>query len=298
MTITAAMVKELREVSGAGMMDCKKALQEADGNLEAALEHLRKSGIAKAANKAGRTAAEGIVLIKENDNQVVLLEVNCETDFVANDKSFTDFSVAVADIILQSHPKDLDELRSCETNKGSVEEASSELSAKVGEKIDVRRFILLDKKEGLAGTYIHGKRIGVVVLIDSGNMVVAKDVAMHVAATNPLAIDSNGIPERILEKEREIHRSQANETGKPPEIVEKMIFGRMKKFVAENTLLGQTFVKNNDLTVAKFLEESGVKVSAFYRYEVGEGIEKKTLDFAEEVAAQAQQSKKSERPVS
>ena len=157
---------------------------------------------------------------------------------------------------------------------------------------------MLDKKDGLAGTYIHGKRIGVVVLIDSGDRLAAKDVAMHVAATNPLAIDSNGIPERILEKEREIHRSQANETGKPPEIVEKMIFGRMKKFVAENTLLGQTFVKNNDLTVAKFLEESGVKVSAFYRYEVGEGIEKKTLDFAEEVAAQAQQSKKSERPVS
>ncbi|MEC9247399.1 MAG: translation elongation factor Ts [Pseudomonadota bacterium] len=298
MTITAAMVKELREVSGAGMMDCKKALQEADGNLETAIEHLRKSGIAKAANKAGRTAAEGIVLIKENDNQVVLLEVNCETDFVENDKNFTDFSVAVADIILQSDPKDLDELRSCETNKGSVEEASSELSAKVGEKIDVRRFILLDKKDGLAGTYIHGKRIGVVVLIDSGDRLAAKDVAMHVAATNPLAIDSNGIPERILEKEREIHRSQANETGKPPEIVEKMIFGRMKKFVAENTLLGQTFVKNNDLTVAKFLEESGVKVSAFYRYEVGEGIEKKTLDFAEEVAAQAQQSKKLEHPVS
>jgi len=284
------MVKELRERSGAGMMDCKKALEKVDGDLEAAIEYLRKSGIAKAAKKAGRTAAEGLVLAKQNETCVCLVEINCETDFVANDKNFRSFADLVAEKILVEGPENLEALKSCGTSEGSIEEVATELSAKVGEKIDLRRFVMIEKKHQIAGIYLHGNKIGVVALVESSNETVARNIAMHIAATNPLAISSDDLQEDVLEKEREIHRSQAEETGKPAEIIEKMVSGRMKKFIAENTLLGQSYVKDNEKTVAAYLEETKSSISKFYRIEVGEGIEKKTVDFAEEVAAQAQNS--------
>lgn len=290
MTITASMVKELRERSGAGMMDCKKALEEVGGDLEAAIEFLRKSGIAKAAKKAGRTAAEGLVLAKQNEEYVCLVEINCETDFVANDGNFRSFAELVAETILAEMPKDLVALKNCRTPKGVIEEIATELSAKVGEKIDLRRFVITEKKKQIAGIYLHGNKIGVVALVDSTSDVVARDIAMHIAATNPLAISSDDLEDDVLDKEREIHRSQAEETGKSPEIIEKMVSGRMKKFIGENTLLGQNYVKDNEKTVAAYLDETKSSISKFYRFEVGEGIEKKTVDFAEEVAAQAQNS--------
>ena len=288
MTITASMVKELRERSGAGMMDCKKALEEADGDLEAAIGVLRKSGIAKAAKKAGRTAAEGLVLAKQNEEYVCLVEINCETDFVANDENFRSFAELVAEKILAEVPEDLEALKNCSTPNGLIEEVATELSVKVGEKIDLRRFVTVEKREQAAGIYLHGNKIGVVTLVDSSSEDVARDVAMHIAATNPLAIGSEDLQDDVLEKEREIHRSQAEETSKPPEIIEKMVSGKMKKFIAENTLLGQSYVKDNEKTVAAYLDETKSSISKFYRFEVGEGIEKKTTDFAEEVAAQAQ----------
>ena len=291
MTISVSMVKELRERSGAGMMDCKKALQVASGDLEAAIEHLRKSGIAKAAKKAGRTAADGAIVVHDSPTGTALVEINCETDFVANDKNFIDFSSSVAKIILDYKPLDVSKLKTLTTQNGTIEELTNELSAKVGEKIDVRRFVIVDKTKGFVGTYLHGARIGVIVVIDSDNETVVKDVAMHVAATNPIAVDGSGISPELLENEKEIQRSQANESGKPPEIIEKMISGRMKKFVAENTLLGQTFVKDSGKTISKYLEESGSNIIEFHRFEVGEGIEKKRDDFAKEVAAQTQRAK-------
>ena len=290
MTITASMVKELRERSGAGMMDCKKALEEVGGDLEAAIEFLRKSGIAKAAKKAGRTAAEGLVLAKQNEEYVCLVEINCETDFVANDENFRSFAELVAENILAERPEDLEALKNCSTPKGLIEEMATELSAKVGEKIDLRRFVTVEKRQQVAGIYLHGNKIGVITLLDSSSEGVARDIAMHIAATNPLAIGSEDLQEDVLEKEREIHRSQAEETGKSPEIIEKMVSGKMKKFIAENTLLGQNYVKDNEKTVAAYLDETKSSISKFYRFEVGEGVEKKTVDFAEEVAAQAQNS--------
>ena len=185
---------------------------------------------------------------------------------------------------------DLEALKNCSTPTGLIKEMATELSAKVGEKIDLRRFVTVEKREQVAGIYLHGNKIGVVALLDSSSEGVARDIAMHIAATNPLAIGSEDLQEDVLEKEREIHRSQAEETGKPPEIIEKMVSGRMKKFIAENTLLGQNYVKDNEKTVAAYLDETKSSISKFYRFEVGEGIEKKTVDFAEEVAAQAQNS--------
>ena len=269
-------------------MDCKKALEEVNGDLEAAIEFLRKSGIAKAAKKAGRTAAEGLVLAKQNEEYVCLVEINCETDFVANDENFRSFADLVAEKILAEQPEDLEALKNCSTPTGLIKEMATELSAKVGEKIDLRRFVTVEKRQQVAGIYLHGNKIGVVTLLDSSSDGVARDIAMHIAATNPLAIGSEDLQEDVLEKEREIHRSQAEETGKPPEIIEKMVSGRMKKFIAENTLLGQNYVKDNEKTVAAYLDETKSSISKFYRFEVGEGVEKKTVDFAEEVAAQAQ----------
>ena len=209
---------------------------------------------------------------------------------MANDQNFRSFAELVAEKILSEGPENLEALKKCGTPKGSIDEVATELSAKVGEKIDLRRFVMIEKKRQIAGIYLHGNKIGVVALVDSSNEVVAKDIAMHIAATSPLAISSDDLQDDVLEKEREIHRSQAEESGKPPEIIEKMVAGRMKKFIAENTLLGQSYVKDNEKTVAAYLEETKSYISKFYRYEVGEGIEKKTVDFAEEVAAQAQNS--------
>lgn len=291
MAITAATVKELRERTGAGMMDCKKALQETDGDIEKAIEDMRKSGMAKAAKKAGRVAAEGLVIIKQHPetSQVVIAEINSETDFVAKDDNFKGFCDQVATCILANQPADIDNLMVCTVADSglTVEETRQQLFAKIGENIVVRRFSLLDPTGGITGSYLHGVRIGVLVELEGGNEVLAKDIAMHIAASNPVCIAEEDVPKDMLDKEREILIAQAQESGKPQDIIEKMIGGRINKFLKEITLLGQPFVKDPDQTVAKLLEASGATVKNFIRYEVGEGIEKRNDDFAEEVMAQA-----------
>lgn len=291
MAITAATVKELRERTGAGMMDCKKALQEADGDIEKAIEDMRKSGMAKAAKKAGRVAAEGLVVIKQNteSSQVVIAEINSETDFVAKDESFISFCDQVAACILADQPVDIDTLMGCTVADSgqTVEETRQQLVAKIGENTSIRRFSLLDSAAGVIGAYLHGVRIGVIVKLESGDEALAKDIAMHIAASNPVCIAEEDVPKELFDKEREILIAQAQESGKPQEIIEKMIGGRINKFLQEITLLGQPFVKDPDQSIAKLLESSGATIKTFIRYEVGEGIEKKSDNFAEEVMAQA-----------
>ncbi|MEQ8662964.1 MAG: translation elongation factor Ts [Gammaproteobacteria bacterium] len=288
MAITASMVKELRERSGAGMMECKKALVETDGDIEAAIEHLRKSGAAKAAKKAGRIAAEGAVVVASSAAGAVLVEVNSETDFVANDDNFTSFADTVANAALEAAPADVEALRALAVDGGeTIEQRRAALVAKIGENIDVRRFVRLPSDLGSIESYLHGKRIGVLVAMQGGSAELARDVAMHIAASNPVCVSETEVPAGLLDKEREIHLAQAAESGKPPEIVEKMVSGKLKKFIGEITLEGQPFVKDPDTTVGKLLKQNGASVSAFVRYEVGEGIEKKEENFAEEVMAQA-----------
>ena len=289
MAITATTVKELRERTGAGMMDCKKALQESDGDIEKAIEDMRKSGMAKAAKKAGRVAAEGLIVIKQNAGtaQVVIAEINSETDFVAKDDSFKGFCDEVAVCILAEKPADIDTLMECNIDGQTVEEARQQLVAKIGENISVRRFSLLDSADGTLASYLHGVRIGVLVELEGGDEVLAKDIAMHVAASNPVCIAEEDVPKDLLDKEREILIAQAQESGKPQEIIEKMIGGRINKFLKEITLVGQPFVKDPDQTIARLLGSAGASVKRFIRYEVGEGIEKRNDNFAEEVMAQA-----------
>lgn len=291
MAIAAVTVKELRERTGAGMMDCKKALQEADGDIEKAIENMRKSGMAKAAKKAGRVAAEGLVVIKQNTeaSQVVIAEINSETDFVSKDDGFKGFCNEVAACILADRPADIDVLMVSKVGDTgqTVEEMRQQLVSKIGENINVRRFSLLDSAQGVLGAYLHGIRIGVLVELEGGDEALAKDIAMHIAASNPACIAEEDVPQDILAKEKEILVAQAEESGKPPEIIEKMIGGRINKFLKEITLLGQPFVKDSDQTVAKLLESAGASVKRFIRYEVGEGIEKRNDNFAEEVMAQA-----------
>ena len=291
MAITAATVKELRERTGAGMMDCKKALQETDGDIEKAIEDMRKSGMAKAAKKAGRVAAEGLVGIKRNTetSQVVIAEINSETDFVAKDDGFKGFCDQIAICILSDQPADIESLMECTIADSSqtVEEARQQLVAKIGENISIRRFSLIDSAEGILGSYLHGVRIGVIVELEGGDEVLAKDIAMHIAASNPVCIAEEDVPKDLLDKEREILIAQAQESGKPQDIIEKMIGGRINKFLKGITLLGQPFVKDPDQTVAKLLESAGATIKSFIRYEVGEGIEKRNDNFAEEVMAQA-----------
>lgn len=288
MQISAAAVKELRERSGAGMMECKNALVATGGDLEAALEHLRKSGAAKAAKKAGRIAAEGAVVIAEGQGAAALVEVNSETDFAANEPNFVAFAEAVARTVLNGRPASLEALGAAvlDGSTETVEEARQNLVLKIGENISIRRFEVRSTTGGRIGAYRHGKRIGVLVELTGGSQEMAKDVAMHIAATNPVCIAESDVPPALLEKEREIRLAQAANSGKPPEIVEKMIVGQMRKFVGEITLLGQPFVKDPDTTVGKLLGKDAT-VAAFTRYEVGEGIEKKEVNFAEEVMAQA-----------
>ncbi len=289
MAITASMVKELRERTGAGMMECKKALVETNGDLDAAVEHLRKSGQAKADKKAGRTAAEGRIVIRQDDpgRTAVLLEVNCETDFVAKDENFTAFAEAVADRILKDRPADVEALLALPIDDSgkSIEEARKELVAKIGENIGVRRFAVVEA-DGPLGLYLHGQRIGVAVALEGGDEALARDLAMHVAASRPLCISADELPAEVLEKEREIFTAQAQESGKPAEIVEKMVEGKLKKFIKEVTLLGQPFVKDPDQTVEQLLKGAGAEVVRMVRLEVGEGIEKKQENFADEVMAQ------------
>lgn len=286
MQITASLVKELRERTGAGMMDCKKALQEANGDIEVAIEEMRKSGAAKAAKKAGRIAAEGIISIKQDGNEIIILEINCETDFVAKDDNFLSFANKVLDAISTQSPGDVESLMSLSLGDQTIEEANQQLVAKIGEKITVRRFAK-HTVEGQIGTYSHGSRIGVIVELAGGDETLAKDLAMHIAASKPICVSEDQVPQETLDKEKEIFTAQAAESGKPPEIIEKMVTGRIQKYLKEITLLGQPFVKDPDQTVEKLLKAANASVSSFTRYEVGEGIEKKVDNFAEEVMSQA-----------
>ncbi|MES9956482.1 MAG: translation elongation factor Ts [Sedimenticola sp.] len=292
MAITASMVKELRERTGSGMMECKKALVETDGDIEAAIEMMRKSGQAKAAKKSGRTAAEGIIVIKYSDDakKAAMVEVNCETDFVAKDENFTSFANAVAERVLNSDVDGVEALLEQPLHDGeetTINTAREALIAKIGENMNVRRFQRFSTENGQLASYKHGVRIGVVVDLEGGDENLGKDIAMHVAASNPVCVSEEQVPADMLAKEREIFKTQALESGKPENIVDKIIEGRVRKYLAEITLVGQAFVKDPDQTVGKLLSGANAKVAGFSRFEVGEGIEKKVENFADEVAAQA-----------
>lgn len=287
MTITASLVKELRERTGSGMMECKKALVECDGDIEAAAELMRKSGAAKADKKAGRVAADGAikVSVSEDGKLAAILEINSETDFVAKDDNFQSFAEQVLQAVIASKPASVEELSALTLAEGqTVEEARQALIAKVGENIQVRRFEIVESDQTLA-CYLHGARIGVLVE-SSVDADITRDIAMHIAAVNPQFIDEDAVPAEYVEKEKAILIAQAESSGKPMEIIEKMIQGRLKKFLAEITLMGQPFVKDQDQTVQQLVSKSGGTVNRFIRYEVGEGIEKKVEDFAAEVASQ------------
>lgn len=288
--ISASQVKELRELTGAGMMECKKALLESQGNMDLAIEGLRKSGIAKAGKKAGRIAAEGAIVIKSNGKQAAMVEVNCETDFVARDVNFTAFVNAVAELALQAKEQDLNKLSALTlpSHGKTVEEVRQELVSKIGENVQIRRVILSSAVAETVGIYLHGTRIGVVVELDTDNTDLARDVAMHIAASKPIVVSPEDVPADIVAKEKEIYLAQAATSGKPQEIIEKMVLGRLKKYLDEVSLLGQPFVKDPDTAVGNLLNKNRTKVLAFYRYEVGEGIEKITEDFAEAVMSQVQ----------
>ncbi len=292
MQITAAMVKELRERTGAGMMDCKRALTEAEGDLEKAIGIMRLSGQAKADKKAGRITAEGVVTIKIDGTgrRAAMVEINCETDFVAKEAAFRDFVDAVCARVLAVDPADVDELGGIPLDGeggSSIEDERRGLVAKIGENISVRRFAAIESQGGQLGAYVHGTRIGVVVDLEGADDVVARDIAMHVAASRPVAIGESDMPEEMLGREREILQAQVADSGKPPEIQKKMLAGRLAKFLKEVTLLGQPFVKDPDRPVGEYLRASGATVLRFERFEVGEGIEKRVDNFAEEVMAQA-----------
>lgn len=289
MEITAALVKELRERTGSGMMECKKALTETGGDIEAAVELMRKAGLAKADKKAGRVAAEGRIsaAISDDGTRAALVEVNCETDFVAKGDDFASFSGEIADVVLAKQPSGVEVLADLPLSSGiSVEETRRNLIAKLGENITIRRCAVLHNARGRIAAYLHGNRIGVLVGVQGGDEVLAKDIAMHVAASKPLALGPEDVSADLIAKEKEIYHAQAEESGKPADIVEKMVSGRVNKFLKEVTLLGQPFVKNPDISVEQLLKEQNAKVSAFVRFEVGEGIEKKSDNFAEEVMAQ------------
>ncbi len=283
--ISAAMVKELRERTGLGMMDCKKALVEADGDLEKAIEDLRKASGLKAAKKADRTAAEGIVMtrIADDGSYGVVVEVNSETDFVARDENFIGFANQVMEQAFTNKEDDVQKLLD-----GGLEEVRQALVQKIGENINLRRVAVVEAAGGVVDGYVHSNnRIAVLVALKGGNADLARDVAMHVAAANPMVTRADDVPQDVLDKESEIFTAQAQESGKPPEIIEKMIQGRLRKFVAEISLLEQAYVKDPDNKVSDLLKGEGADVERFVRFEVGEGIEKEEVDFAEEVAAQA-----------
>jgi elongation factor Ts len=285
MNITADTVKQLRERTGAGMMECKKALIETQGDLDAAAELMRKSGLAKADKKAARVAAEGTVAAERSGLSAVLVEVNCETDFVARSDEFLGFARDVARAALGAAPADLSALLALANGASTLEDQRRALIAKIGENISVRRFVRVTAP-GALGTYIHGGRIGSLVALQGGDDALARDLAMHVAAVNPAYIDAGGVPAAVLDKEREILAEQTKAEKKPPEIIAKMVEGRLRKYLGEITLVGQPFVKDPDTTVEKLLNKAGATVTQFVRYEVGAGIEKKQDDFVGEVMAQ------------
>jgi len=293
MSISAETVKTLRERTGAGMMECKKALMETGGELDAAAEILRKAGLAKADKKAGRIAAEGaIVAAKSTDGRsAVLVEVNCETDFVARQPEFQAFAAQVAEAALKAAATQPEALAALMLADGkTVDETRRNLIAKIGEKIDVRRSSLLHAPERV-GHYVHGSRIGTLVGLEGGDETLARDLAMHVAAANPQYVASADVPADVVAKEREILAAQAAAEGKPPAIVDKMVEGRLRKYLAEICLTGQPFVKDPDVSIGQLLEKSKASVSGFLRFEVGEGIEKKQENFAAEVMAQVEAAK-------
>jgi elongation factor Ts len=289
MSVTATMVKELRERTGAGMMECKKALTETAGDLDQAIELMRKQGLAKADKKAGRVAAEGRVVVQRDatGSAAIAIEVNCETDFVGGGDEFQTFANQVAEAALAAAPVDLEALLALSLPGGaSVDERRREMVAKIGENIAVRRFEHLTRQGDVFGLYSHGSRIGVVVDLKGGDEALARDIAMHIAASRPLCIAPDEVPAELVAKEREIFEAQARESGKPEEIIQKMVDGRVRKYLSEVALVGQPFVKDADLTVGQRLKQAGAQVMRFVRLEVGEGVEKKTENFAEEVMAQ------------
>ncbi len=287
MAVTASMVKELRERTGAGMMECKKALVETHGDLEAAIEYLRKSGLAQADKKASRIAADGRIAVaaKDDNSEVVMVEINCETDFVAKDANFLAFTDAVAANALNATSDDIESIMAMDFDGSSLEVARQALVTKIGENIQVRRMARMTGCDNV-GSYVHGGHIGVLVDLEGGNEEVARDVAMHIAALNPSFIDVDDVPADVLEKEKQFLIAQAADSGKPADIIEKMVSGRMRKHLSSITLLGQDFVKDGDITVAKLLDQNGAKVKSFIRLVVGEGIEKKVDNFADEVMQQ------------
>ncbi len=290
MAITASLVKELRERTGCGMMDCKKALVQTKGDLEAAIDVMRTSGAAKAAKKSGRIAAEGMVktATSADKKHAVMVEINSETDFVTKGDDFLGFVNSVVQVALDNNIENIDDLLATTMPNGSSVASTREaLVAKIGENINVRRIQAFSTDTGSIGVYQHGERIATLVLLDTDNKVLAKDIAMHVAATNPECVSEHQVPDELLAREKAIFIEQAQESGKPADIIEKMIGGRMRKFIAEITLYGQSFVKNPDTTIAKLVKENNASVVSFMRYEVGEGIEKVEADFREEVMAQA-----------
>jgi elongation factor Ts len=292
MTITAAQVKELRDRTGAGMMECKKALQTSNGDMESAISELRKSGGAKADKKAGRTAAEGVITIgSAPDGSMVMVEINSETDFVARDHNFITFVDAVGKTALSSDVQEVDALLNLPLagDSTTVEEARKALVAKVGENINIRRLAKIKFSSGSIGSYLHGNgRIGVLVELDVDNKELARDLAMHIAASKPVVIAQENVSSELVEKEKEVYAAQAATSGKPQEIIEKMVSGRVKKFLDEISLLGQPFVKDPNIQVSALLGKNRAKVISFTRYEVGEGIEKIIEDFAEAVMSQVQ----------
>lgn len=289
MAITAALVKELRERTGAGMMECKKMLTETDGDIELAIEEMRKRGAAQADKKAGRIAAEGTIVTLVDGSKGVAVEVNSETDFSAKDEFFVAFANQVAQTVLSQAPADIESLAAATVDSGeTVEEARQALIQKIGENISVRRFEIVEAGDGeVVGAYQHGNKISVLTKVSGGSEELAKDIAMHVAASKPVCVSADQVPADLLAKEREIFAAQAAESGKPAEIMEKMVDGRIRKYLNEVTLHGQAFVKDPDQTVEKLLKSAGAEVTQFVRYEVGEGIEKKEDDFVSEVMAQA-----------
>lgn len=289
MEITASMVKELRERTGAGMMECKKALVESAGDLEAAVVAMRKSGQAKAAKRAGRIATEGVIylLLDETQKTGFIVEVNCETDFVARSEQFKSFVTEIASRGLALQATDAESLLNAainNQNEQTIEQVRQALVAQVGENINIRRAATV-KSDGTVGGYLHGDRIGVLVALDKNEPDLARDLGMHIAATNPLAISAADLSAVTIQKEREIFIAQAKESGKPDHIVEKMVEGRIEKFLQEVCLVNQAYVKNPEQTVGQLLQASRAEVVNFIRFEVGEGLEKKEVDFANEVKA-------------
>jgi len=286
--ITAALVKELRERTGSGMMECKNALVESNGDIEAAIELMRKRGLAKADKKAGRVAAEGTMVVALSDDRRsgAMVEVNCETDFVSNGDDFRNFAQAVGRLVLTANPASVEALAELPLDGDkTVNQVRQELVAKIGENIQVRRFVRFESSNGTVSSYLHGTRIGVMVEMEGGNEELGKDVAMHVAASRPVCVSEADVPAETVAKEKEILIAQAEGSGKPREIIEKMVQGRVQKFLSEITLVGQPFVKDPDQTVGKLLKANGATVTRFARFEVGEGIEKKQENFADEVMA-------------